>query len=122
MVLQSLGQIINTDISPHFQRVGKFFTVTSIGLVIVAAGVLSHGVGDLEGAFNKHPAIAFDVHRFIGTDSVLGHLLSGTVGFSPVTTILQAVAWTVYLVVVLSLYLRKPGRRPSPISAQVKTP
>ena len=103
-------------------NLGKFFAVTGIGLVIVAAGVLSHGVGDLEGAFNEHPAIAFDVHRFIGSESVLGHLLSGTIGFSPVTTILQASAWTVYLVVVLSLYLRKPKHRITNVPVEVKSP
>ena len=103
-------------------NLGKFFAVTGIGLVIVAAGVLSHGVGDLEGAFNEHPAIAFDVHRFIGSESVLGHLLSGTIGFSPVTTLIQASAWIVYLVVVLSLYLRKPKRRVTNVPVQVKSP
>ena len=88
---------------------GKFFAVTGIGLVIVAAGVLSHGIGDLERSFNQHPTLAFDVHRFIGEDSVVGHLLSGTIGFSPITTVMQASAWTLYLLVVLSLYLRKPA-------------
>ena len=98
---------------------GKFFSVTGIGLIIVAAGVLSHGIGDLEESFNEHPAIAFDVHRFIGGDSVVGHLLSGTIGFSPVTTIMQASAWTLYLGVVLSLYLRKPAHLQTDEPAQV---
>jgi high-affinity iron transporter len=100
---------------------GKFFAITGTGLIIVAAGVLSHGVGDLEDTFNKHPVLAFDVHRLIGSDSVLGHLLSGTIGFSPVTTILQVSAWTGYLVVVLSIYLRKPGRRTAQVPAGVKS-
>lgn len=86
---------------------GKFFAITGVGLIVVAAGVLSHGVGDLEESFNDHPAIAFDVHRLIGEGSVLGHLLSGTIGFSSITTVLQAISWTLYLGVVLSLYLRK---------------
>jgi len=100
---------------------GKFFMITGVGLVIVAAGVLSRGVGDLEETFNTHPALAFDVHRFIGEQSVFGHLLSGTIGFSPVTTILQATTWGLYLIVVLSLYLRKPvpaqSREPVPSKA-----
>ncbi len=89
---------------------GKFFLITGVGLIVVAAGVLSRGVGDLEEPFNSHPALAFDIHRFIGEDSVLGHLLSGTIGFSPVTTTLQAITWVLYLAVVLSLYLRKPAK------------
>lgn len=91
---------------------GKFFAITGIGLIIVAAGVLSHGIGDLEQSFNSHPAIAFDVHRLIGENSVIGHLLSGTIGFSPVTTVVQAGVWVIYLTSVLSLYLRKPSNVP----------
>ncbi len=92
---------------------GKFFLVTGVGLIIVAAGVLSHGVGDLEETFNDHPALAFDVHRFIGEDSVVGHLLSGTIGFSPITTVAQASTWALYLFIVLSLYLRKTNAVPA---------
>jgi high-affinity iron transporter len=92
---------------------GKFFLITGVGLIIVAAGVLAHGIGDLEQSFNKHPALAFDVHHTIGADSVVGHLLSGTIGFSPVTTVIQASTWALYLVVVLSLYLRKPVKATS---------
>jgi high-affinity iron transporter len=92
---------------------GKFFLITGVGLIIVAAGVLAHGIGDLEQSFNKRPALAFDVHHIIGADSVVGRLLSGTIGFSPVTTVIQASTWALYLVVVLSLYLRKPVKASS---------
>ena len=92
---------------------GKFFLITGVGLIVVAAGVLSHGIGDLEQSFNKHPALAFDVHHIIGVDSVVGRLLGGTIGFSPVTTVIQASTWALYLVVVLSLYLRKPVKTTS---------
>lgn len=88
---------------------GKFFAITGVGLIVVAAGVLSHGIGDLEQSFNNHPILAFDVHRLIGEGSIVGHLLAGTVGFSPITTVMQASAWTLYLILVLSLYLRKPS-------------
>jgi high-affinity iron transporter len=89
---------------------GKFFAVTGIGLIVVAAGVLSHGIGDLESTITNQPALAFDLHRTISENSALAHVLSGTVGFSPVTTILQAAAWSSYLLVVLSVYLRKPTK------------
>ena len=89
---------------------GKFFTITGIGLIVVAAGVLSHGIGDLEESFTSHPAVAFDIHALIGEGSILGHLLAGTIGFSPVTTVLQASTWSLYLVIVLGMYLRKPSK------------
>jgi len=100
-------------------NLGKFFSITGVGLIIVAAGVLSHGIGDLEEAFNLHSPLAFDVHRLIGESSVVGHLLSGTIGFSPITSIMQASAWSLYLIVVLWLYLRKTVGVPAmaPVSA-----
>jgi high-affinity iron transporter len=88
--------------------IGKFFSVTGIGLIVVAAGVLSHGIGDLQGTITNHPVLAFDLHRTISENSALAHVLAGTIGFSPITTLLQAGAWSIYLLVVLWLYLGKP--------------
>jgi high-affinity iron transporter len=93
--------------------IGRFFAVTGVGLIVVAAGVLSHGIGDLQGTVTKHPSLAFDLHRAISENSALAHVLAGTIGFSPVTTILQACAWAIYLLAVLFLYLRKPARATS---------
>lgn len=100
---------------------GKFFTVTGIGLIVVAAGVLSHGVGDLEESFNANPPLAFDLHQLIGENSILGHLLAGTIGFTPITTVLQACSWTIYLFLILGLYLRKPISAPASETATLKS-
>ena len=100
-----------------------FFRWTGIALVVVAAGILSYGIHDLqEAAFLPGlNSLAFDVSGAVPPDSWYGVLLKGTVNFTPDTTWLQAVAWTVYTVTVLTLFLRpqRPAAeaRPRPAAA-----
>jgi high-affinity iron transporter len=78
-------------------------------LVVVAAGVFAYGVHDLQeaGILGGLDHIAFDVSRHVPADSWYGTLLKGTVNFSPRTTVLEAVAWAVYVVPVsMTLWLR----------------
>ncbi len=87
---------------------GKFFTWTGAGLVVVAAGVLGYAVHDLQEG-NILPGVnrlAFDVSAQIPPGSWYGTLLKGTFNFSPNTTVLQAVAWAAYLVIVMTLFVR----------------
>jgi high-affinity iron transporter len=95
----------------------RFFRWTGVALVVVAAGILSYGIHDLqEAAFLPGlDALAFDVSGAVPPDSWYGTLLKGTVNFTPATTWLQALAWTAYTAVVLPLFLRAP--RPQPASA-----
>ncbi len=95
----------------------RFFTWTGALLVVVAAGVLSYGVHDLQeaGMLPGLDAIAFDVSSSVPPSSWYGTLLKGTVSFSPRTTWLELIAWLAYLVPVLVLFVlrvRRPrGRR-----------
>lgn len=86
----------------------KFFTWTGAFLVVVAAGVLSYGIHDLQeaGILPGLDNLAFDVSAWIPPGSWYATLLKGTVNFTPATTWLQAVAWTLYLVPVMTLFLR----------------
>ena len=75
-------------------NLSKFFRYTGVALIVVAAGILSYGIHDLqEAAFLPGlNTLAFDVSSAIPPDSWYGTLLKGT-STSPPT---------------------RPGCRPSP--------
>ena len=92
---------------------GRFFTITGALLIVVAAGVLSYGVHDLQeaGVLPGLHSLAFDVSDVVPPSSWYGAVLKGTVNFSPATTWLEAAAWLAYLVPVSLLYARRPAPR-----------
>jgi high-affinity iron transporter len=100
-------------------NLSKFFRYTGIALVVVAAGILSYGIHDLQEAalLPGLSSLAFDVSGAVPPDSWYGTLLKGTVNFTPDTTWLQAIAWTVYLVVVMTFFLRPTRTAPAPAGA-----
>ena len=110
---------------------GRFFRWTGALLVLVAAGVLSYGVHDLQeaGILPGLDAIAFDVSSTIPPGSWYGTVLKGTVNFSPRTTWLELAAWLAYLVPVLTLFVvtvrdrpSTPATPPTPASSSVTAP
>ncbi|TFB71219.1 high-affinity Fe2+/Pb2+ permease [Cryobacterium glaciale] len=96
-------------------NLAKFFTYTGAILIIVAAGVLSYGVHDLQeaGILPGLHALAFNVSAAVPPDSWYGTLLKGTLNFSPATTWLEMFAWLAYFVPTLTLFISKSrhGRR-----------
>lgn len=116
----------------------RFFAWTGGFLVIVAAGVLAYAFMDLQeagalpGPFTAAAPLdaatgavaigwaafpfgwAFDVSATIAPGGPLAAILQATVGFMPAMTWLQVVAWTLYLTIVGSFYIRGlRSRRPS---------
>ena len=99
-------------------NLATFFRWTGAGLVIVAGGVLAYGIHDLQEAriLPGLNTLAFDVSDTIPPSSWYGTLLKGTINFSPRTTVLEAIAWTCYVVPVLFLFwrsVRTPAPRPT---------
>jgi high-affinity iron transporter len=90
----------------------KFFTITGVLLVFVAAGVLGYGLHDLqEAAFLPGiGTLAFDATATLPETSWYGALLKGIFNYSQQTTVLQAVAWVAYVAIVLPLFL-KPSKK-----------
>ena len=95
-----------------------FFTWTALALIVVAAGVLSYGIHDLQeaGVLPGLHSLAFDISEQVPPGSWYGTVLKGTVNFSPATTWLEAIAWLAYLAVVMPLFLRSVrATRPSAV-------
>ena len=97
-------------------NLSRFFTWTGGFLILVAAGVLSYGVHDLQEArfLPGLDTIAFDVSNVIDPGTWYATLLKGVFNFSPVTTVLEAVAWVAYAVPVMVLFLVGVRRRSAP--------
>ncbi len=90
-------------------NLGKFFTWTGVFLIVVAAGVLAYGVGDLQEAgvipgVGRH---AYDISAIVPSSSWYGTVLQGIVNFNQSPTWLQVGVWVAYLAVVGTLYVRQ---------------
>ena len=90
-------------------NLAKFFTVTGVALIIVAAGVLSYGIHEFQelGYLPGEDAFLWDVTPWIAKESFLAALLGGTIGFDTTTSIVQFLASGIYLLAVLAPYLSK---------------
>lgn len=122
-----------------------FFAWTGAVLVIVAAGVLAYALHDLQeagvlpGPFSAAATIdpatgavgvglpgfpfgwAFDVRAQIAPTGALAVVLQATIGFMPQMTWLQVAAWTLYLAVVGTFFVRGLRRRPRRSAVSVET-
>jgi high-affinity iron transporter len=100
-------------------NLGRFFTWTGVFLIVVAAGVLGYGIHDLQEAailpgLNN---LAWDVSGTVDESSWYGALLKGVFNFSAQTTWLQLAAWTLYVAVTMTLFVRGVRRRSRPRAA-----
>ncbi len=105
-------------------NLSRFFTWTGAFLVLVAAGVLAYGVHDLQEArfLPGLGTLAFDVSDTVDVNSWWGALLKGVFNFSPATTVLEATAWVLYAVPVMTLLLVGARRRSTPSSTHDAAP
>jgi high-affinity iron transporter len=104
-------------------NLAKFFSYTGVFLVVVAAGILSYGIGALQtvGWLPGLSARAFDISAWFNWSSWYGEIIQGVFNVTPTPTVLQLGAWLAYLVIVLSIFLRpteapaKPDPSPQPL-------
>lgn len=97
-------------------NLSRFFFWTGLFLVLVAAGVLLYGIGDLQEAsvLPGWGQSAFSLAGIIPPTSWYGTILGGVFNFTPEPTWLQFGAWLAYLVVVSLLFLRQSLSKPQP--------
>jgi high-affinity iron transporter len=118
--------VISWGISKGLVRfnLGTFFTWTGMFLILVAAGVLSYGIGDLQEAsvipgWGTH---AYSLTSIIPAGSWVDTLLGGIFNFTPEPTWAQVIGWLVYVAVTMTLYLVMLKRRHAPTPAPVSVP
>jgi high-affinity iron transporter len=88
-------------------NVGVFFNRTAIALIVIAAGVLAYGLGDLQDAniLPGHAWIAFDLTAHVDPTSWWASIITGITELSPTMTVLQVTAYLAYLVVVIPAFV-----------------
>ena len=89
-------------------NLSKFFRISGIALIIIAAGVLAYGIAELQEVhwLPGEDLVAWDLSAYIPETSVLAMIIDGLAGFSVHMTVLQLAAWAVYTSVVMTLFLR----------------
>jgi high-affinity iron transporter len=99
---------------------GVFFNRAALALIVIAAGVLADGLGDLQqaGLLPGQRWIAFDLAARARPGSWWVSLITGVTGLSPEMTVLQVVAWIACLAVLIYTFA-KAGR---PAAAQAGRP
>ena len=104
-------------------NVGVFFNRTAIALIVIAAGVLAYGLGDLQDAgwLPGHAWTAFDLTARIDPGSWWASVITGVTELSPKMTVLQVTAWVAYLIVVIPAFVNA-GRKPAAAKAAAAVP
>lgn len=93
----------------------KFFSVTSLLLMFLSAGLFSAGIGKLQGfGLLPHGSIVWDTSPLLSERCFLGAFLSGLVGYRARPSGVEVAAYLTYLLLVAALLF---GHRLSPVRA-----
>ncbi|MGA5463557.1 iron uptake transporter permease EfeU [Mycobacterium sp. NPDC050041] len=101
-------------------NLAKFFKYTGVFLIVVAAGILSYGIGALQtvGWLPGAGSRAIDVSASFNWSTWYGEVIQGVFNITPSPTWLQLLLWLAYLVTVLTAFLwpvasAKPAATPA---------
>ena len=85
----------------------RFFAVTSALLLFVAAGMVSTGIGKLQGlGFLPHTNILWDTSFLLSDQGLIGGFMSGLVGYRARPSTLEVGAYVTYLIIAGFLIFR----------------
>ena len=95
-------------------NLGRFFRVTSVALVLVAAGLVMSALHTAHEAtwLNSLQERAVDLSWLVRPGSVSSSLLTGVLGLQPRPTVGEAAGWLIYAIPLLVYVLWPDGRRP----------
>ncbi len=85
-----------------------FFNVTSLVLIVFAAGLLAHGIHEFHEAGIIPPIIeqVWDINHILPEKSTFGRFLTTIVGYNGNPSLVEVVAYSVYLALALGSYFR----------------
>ena len=97
-----------------------FFNVTSLVLIIFAAGLLGHGIHEFHEAGLIPPAIehVWDINHILPENSTAGQFLKALFGYNGNPSLVEVLAYAAYLALVLVSYFRSLANHGN----QVKNP
>lgn len=89
-------------------NLSPLFNVTSVVLIIFAAGLLAHGIHEFHEANLIPPVIehVWDTNDILPEKSTLGRFLTALIGYNGNPSLVEVTAYFVYLVLTLGLYFR----------------
>lgn len=91
----------------------RFFRLTGMFIILVAAGLLAGAIKALHeaGVWNQLQTVVFDLSHVLPIDTPLGVILSGMFGYNDTPTVSELLAWVLYLLPALFLFMR--GSKPA---------
>ena len=94
-------------------NLARFFRVTSVVLVVIAAGLLATALHTAHEAawFNSFQGQALDLSWLVVPGTVTSSLLTGMLGLQPEPTYGEVAIWVIYVVPMLLYVLWPQGRR-----------
>src|SRR3954464_731444 len=95
-------------------NLSKFFTISGVLLIFVAAGIFKYAIHDFQeaGVLPGLNTLAFDATGWLDPNSWYGSVVSGLFNITPQPSVLESIAYVAYLVPVLVLFLWPAGRNP----------
>ncbi len=87
-------------------RIQWFFKITSIILILFAAGLIAHGVHEFQelGALPVFIENVWDINWLINEKGTSGSILKALFGYNGNPSFIEVVSWSVYLMLILGVY------------------
>jgi len=91
----------------------RLFNISSILLILFAAGLVAHGIHEFEeaGVVNGIVAPLFDVNNILNEKGIFGSFLKGLFGYNGNPSLLEVIAYVSYLGVIFLIYRRIESSR-----------
>ena len=104
-------------------NLSRFFTISGVLLIFVAAGIFKYGIHDFQeaGVLPGLNNVAFDITGVLDPASWYGAAIAGMFNITGAPTVLETVAYVAYLVPVLVIFLWPSRRTAAPSRTAAST-